>query len=345
MPPINTSLLSRDLQSLASCIGKQKIPVAIEVKDSGLPASVFSDQLPLLGTNLTASQIETVGRFQESIGRLRIVDFAGRTVGTGSATSISPSGLCLTSKHNVVPGIISLAEVLSGLPSRRFFVDIPTIVPGTGSISLETNEAEVIDYDPHIDAALISIKYENRGKDPHPFIPCGTENTTLGGTVFKIGHHTGTEHNLFSKGVIIHTNQRNSALDDGEVHCDECERSIRFVVSTNPSGIGDSGGALIDETGKVAGLVTKVSYKPDSIDRYIEAPRVKQAAARSDVFLLSTSTTASILPFLERSLGKRNLNKVLDGKEVVITPKEAVKNRNSARPGSIIIFFEITPEE
>jgi hypothetical protein len=344
MPQINSLQLGRDLSSLALSIGKSKRPVVIKAKDPGIPRCVSSDQLQLVGANLTGTQLETVGRLQEGIGRLRIVDFTGEPTGTGSATSISPNGLCLTSKHNIVPERVSFPELVSGLPQRTFFVDIPTIVPGTGNVSLETHEAEVIDYDPHIDVALIRIKYDD--KDPHPFIPLGTEDTILGTPAYKIGHTSGAEHNLLSRGIITHTSQRNSAFNDGEIGCSECERDIRFVVSTNAAGFGDSGGVIIDETGKVTGLVTKVAYKPfDSTEIYVEAPRVHQAVPKSDVFSLSTSITASILPFLERSLGKRNLNKVLDGKEVVVTPKEAVKNRNSSRPSFIIISFELRPGE
>jgi S1-C subfamily serine protease len=154
----------------------------------------------------------------------------GEPVGLGSGVVIDENGGILTSNH-VVAGADTVTV--------RFF---------DGS----TAQGRVSQRQPDRDLAMVTVA---RLPDGAAAAVLSTDGIRPGDMVMAIGSPFGFEASV-SSGVVSATGRRFVIEDTGQV----LDNMIQFDAAANP---GNSGGPLVDRTGRVVGIVTGI-YNPTS---------------------------------------------------------------------------------
>lgn len=271
---------------------------------------------------MSLDEIGTLGKKQESIGRLRLVVESGETDAIGSVSVINPSGLCITAKHNVeeylTPKKCPCCDEM--IPPPTLEVDIPVIKDGVDSIELMSFKAQVLGLSSYSDLALLSLK--RKEDEPFEFLHLESENPRHASNAYKIGHLNSNACNLLSAGKVV--NNRTS-IDIGTIPSGEI-----VIVTTAPCGGGDSGGALVGDDLKLRGLLTNVirSIRGTDSDFSVFAEevgvgkRAQSHAKEAKVFSIGVSVKHEVLPALEDVLNKKTFTRMLDGREVILSKRE-----------------------
>ncbi len=322
--------ISKSLGTVSSRIGSQPIKCSLR-SVSGISGDIADRQFPLVGANLSTSEFATLGRFQESVGKLKTSGLVENNA--ASAIAISPNGLFLTAAHCLEDGLSSFVEQMFGIGPMTFFTaEIPVLDKYSSIVSSKTLELQVVDVNSHLDIALLAAR--NPGQDPITFLKLNPKSETLlGSDAYKIGHMDSADHNLLSSGTFVNLQRK---VQSG---CEECSERV-YVVTTAACGFGDSGGAIINGNGDLICTISSV-YKPsggDLLDGLVGDESVRNIVDSSNIFSLGTSVSGSVLPFLEKTLGKKGFKNLLDGDEVNISPKEVSKRRQSSPVITVIVF-------
>jgi len=145
---------------------------------------------------------------------VEVLDSEGEAFRSGSGFFISESGLAVTNYHVVV-----------GSTDLRITTDDGTVLDVAG----------IYDFDRPTDAALIQI---NGG--PFPYLELADSDALLtGATVYSLGSPLGLQAS-FSKGIVSQARREVDGMD--------------FIQLDAAISSGSSGGALLDSTGRVAGV-------------------------------------------------------------------------------------------
>lgn len=291
------------------------------------PESIRLNQIELVSANIPARYAKAVLALQEALPRTSIVAPDGEEIGAGSAVSINPAGVYLTAFH-ATPGLSSsLMDLLIGGGTNRLFIDIP---------GQEPLPAKIITYDGHLDVALLALERDAISQDPRTFLSLDTDKQTAGARIYKIGHYKGSLPAYLSDGKVLDPGARPAELFGN--HCPECESKKRLVVSNNPIGRGDSGGGLLNAEGEVSAVSTMVMYLLKN-DKETSSPNYLQGY---EFVSIGTSVVESVLPFLEKELGKKDFKKLIDGDELVF--KKPLKVNQMPRLPFGIILIELPPD-
>lgn len=179
-----------------------------------------------------------------------IYDKMGTMIKTGSGFFIDSSGLAVTNYH-----------VIDGATSAVITTPDGSEYPVTG----------VYDYDENVDMALIQVE----GSD-FPYLKLGDSDAIeTGADVYAIGSPLGYQ-NTISDGII------SSSYRDVE--------GMHFMQITAAISSGSSGGALIDDTGKVIGVTTATAVNAQNINFAVPINEITSFSTEKLV------TLASILP-------------------------------------------------
>lgn len=335
------SSISIDLNNIA--LRGKTLPVQCFLDQSkfDVPHEVISSQIPLSGESLRGNEFGTVGKLQESVGRLIISKQSGEMVGSGSAIAISPNGLFLSVAHAVNSQTYTLYDILSsmnGIPNEKSYkVQLPILDKETGMATFKTLDLVLIDFDSHIDAAVFALKKPE--EDPLTFLNLRKEVAKVGDVLYKLGHLLESDLNQLSKGITIHNARQSNSL------CPQCSE-VKTLITTAPCAYGDSGGAFISETGELVGLIRAVSYFKEPLDEidiaaFAGNDEIGNILKESRVISQGPNIQLSVLPYLDSILGSQ-FNNLLDGKEVNVSPKEVKETINM---GPRIIIFSFSPGE
>lgn len=335
------SSISIDLNNVA--LRGKTLPVQcfLDQSNFNIPNEVISSQIPLSGETLRGNEFDTVGKLQESVGKLIISRQSGEIVGSGSAIAISPNGLFLSVAHAVNSQTYTLSDILSymnGVPNEKSFkVQLPILNKETGTATFRTLDLVLVDFNSHLDAAVFALK--NPEQDPLTFLSLRQEVAKIGDTSYKLGHLLQSNLNQLSKGLTIHTARQSNSL------CSECSE-VKTIITTIPCAYGDSGGAFINENGELIGLIRAVSYFDLPLDEsdiaaFAGNDEIVNELKDTRIISQGPNIQLSVLPYLERVVGSQ-FNNLLDGKEVNVYPKEAQGTVNN--PPAIIIFSFVSRE-
>lgn len=269
---------------------------------------------------MSEEEKESLGKVQESVSRLRVVGPTGETDSVGSITVINPSGLCITAKHNVEEFLVERICECCGetIPPLNFELDVPVV--DDEMFTLKPFEVEVLGVSSFLDLALLKIK-RKEDDSPFEFLHLETENPRHASNTYKIGHLHGSGCNLLSSGKMINNG---IAVEIANVPSGEV-----VVFSTAVCGSGDSGGALIGDNFRLRGLLTNSFLNPRGLRDFAKKIAVgKKAFSYSEqakALSVGISINREVLPTLESVLNKRTINRILDGKEAVLSAREEVK--------------------
>jgi serine protease Do len=154
-----------------------------------------------------------------------------RQVGGGTGFIVSADGLILTNKHVVIDETADYAVIFGD----------------------QTYPAKVVDKDYNNDLAVIKIEAKDL-----PVLELGDSNAiAIGQTVIAIGYTLGEYPNTVTKGVVSGINRQVSAGA-----AEMLSGLIQTDAAVNP---GNSGGPLVDLTGKVIGINTAINPEGESI--------------------------------------------------------------------------------
>ena len=181
------------------------------------PSERFSDNLEINTGKLTAQQISE--KCAPAVFTINIYSYNGRLRGTGSGFFISSDGYAITNYHVAAAGLVLVVTTLDG----KVFDRIDDII--------------IIDTDKKNDLALIKVNGTG-----FPYLEPGDSSAAKQGQqVYAIGSPIGLESTL-SQGIVSNSKR--------------VINGVEFVQISVPIAHGSSGGALIDEFGKVIGVTT-----------------------------------------------------------------------------------------
>ena len=356
--------LREDLSSVVSEHNKRldvnKIQSRFLTNQLGLPQAML-DQIPLVGQNLSVQQAQTIGKVQEAIPLIRIVNRLGDVIGSGSAVCVNQSGLFVTAFHVAQRSIDSseaksfsitldnelLRELIeNSTQDIKLFIDIPRLSSTEDGIEITTLPIVVLDYDSEHDIALLSI--DKSQKANLQAIPLETSSVKLDSLAYKIGHIAHAPYNLLSQGKVVRT-----GLDQATMlnlydfspgpYKDE-------IFTSTGAGPGDSGGAVINENGNVVAIPLYVLYQCCKLHKTMNeivldptlSPGSYSMALQHEQYLGSANIQKHVLPYLERVLGGKNFKKLIDGDELSVTSKEITRTKSN-RPKYFVIGLGSMP--
>lgn len=333
---VNPETLSSSL--LALSMRKAKIKFLPDCTPR-CPVEIAREQTPLILGNISESEFNTLGKSQEAVGRLKILDRFNQTVGSGSAVAINRTGMFVTAKHVLQEQDLlkSLLKMFTGIDDHKFEIELYKIDPDSpNGYKLESYPVTILDYDTSLDIALIKVE----AKEPN-FISLKLDEQTpkLGSHSFKIGHISGKSYNSFSSGVVINpklnpeiAGERVAPLDD--------TAELGYIVSDNAVFYGDSGGALVGDSGKVIGMVLQTRELGETSEELLpEGFRTSTIHTNNNFTAISASSANSILPYLDKVLGSPQFKKILDGEDVVVNKDEINRSRPKTMPGVIVFVI------
>jgi len=168
-------------------------------------------------------------------------------IGGGTGFIVSSNGLIVTNKHVVLDKDASY-----------------TVLTNDG----KKYKATVLARDPLIDVAILKIEAKNL-----PTLPLGdSDKVMLGQTVIAIGNALGEFRNTVSVGVISGLSRTITASGEGGY-----SETIEGVIQTDAAiNRGNSGGPLIDLSGKVIGINTAMAQGAENIGFAIPINQVKR---------------------------------------------------------------------
>ncbi len=183
-------------------------------------------------TNITLTPVEISEKCANSVFYIEVYAYNGRLMGSGSGFFISSDGYAITNHHVAAN-------------ARYMCITMPD---GT-----KYDKISVIDSNATQDLALLKVDSENK----FSYLELG-DSTVLkqGQKVYAIGSPLGLE-NTMSQGIISNTKRM-----IGETH---------YIQISVPIDNGSSGGALIDEQGKVVG-VTSAGFSDSGSDLNLIIP-------------------------------------------------------------------------
>jgi hypothetical protein len=196
----------------------------------------------------TLSASELFTKASPSVVRIDVADRAGRPLSRGSGFIVSEDGLIATN-HHVIAG---------GYTARVVF--------GDGSTC---SVAAVKGLDPESDLAILKTK-----RSDSPALCLGTNDLpTIGTKVYAIGTPLGVLTNTLSEGLV----SGHRKLDD----------TLSLVQTTAPISPGSSGGPLLTEDGKVAGMTSSAILHGQNLNFGIPAQKIAMllAAPSKDISL------------------------------------------------------------
>ena len=154
--------------------------------------------------------------------------------GYGSGVVISPTGLILTNYH-----------VIHGATEEKIFIWFYS------PEELNYYRTKILGIDPLADLALLQvIMPEDKLPLTHLVLEGVEDNIKMGNTVYAIGHPVGLQWTV-SQGIINHENR--ASFINGY---------IRLLQHTAQIQKGNSGGALINDDGKLVGINTYILQPP-----------------------------------------------------------------------------------
>lgn len=208
--------------------------------------------------------IEAVKKAKPAVVSILVSDkLTKKKLGSGSGFIISSDGLIVTNRH-----VVSEKEA-------KFLVLLN---------SGKEYDAELLDFDPVLDVALIKIKEFGL-----PYLELHDSDTLeVGETVIAIGNALGEFKNTVSVGVVSGLSRSIIALDNS-LQKEYLDKVIQTDAAINK---GNSGGPLLNIYGKVVGINVAVVEKSSSIGFSLPINSVKDA-------INSVRTTGKIIrPFL-----------------------------------------------
>jgi serine protease Do len=175
-----------------------------------------------------------------------------RQVSSGSGFIVTSLGLVITNRHVVSSEQAEYSVVLS---------------------SGKTYEAEVIDRDTVQDLAVVKIKPKPEdGEIKFPVLELGkSENVKIGQTVIAIGNTLGEFRNTVTRGIVSGINRTITAGGFG-VGSELIEGAIQTDAAISS---GNSGGPLLNLSGKVIGVNTAVSQQGENVGFALPVDQVK----------------------------------------------------------------------
>lgn len=144
--------------------------------------------------------------------------------GLGSGVIVSKDGYILTNNH-----------VVGGMDEIRVKL----------SVSKKEYKAELIGADPKSDVALIKID----APDLKPIVIADSEGLRVGDVVLAVGSPFGLDQTV-TQGIVSALGRKNLAITDGGYE--------NFIQTDAPINRGNSGGALIDASGRLVGINTAI---------------------------------------------------------------------------------------
>lgn len=208
--------------------------------------------------------IEAVKKAKPAVVSILVSDkLTKKKLGSGSGFIISSDGLIVTNRH-----VVSEKEA-------KFLVLLN---------SGKEYDAELLDFDPVLDVALIKIKESGL-----PYLELHDSDTLeVGETVIAIGNALGEFKNTVSVGVVSGLSRSITALDNS-LQKEYLDKVIQTDAAINK---GNSGGPLLNIYGKVVGINVAVVEKSSSIGFSLPINSVKDA-------INSVRTTGKIIrPFV-----------------------------------------------
>jgi serine protease Do len=208
--------------------------------------------------------IDAVKKAKPAVVSILVSDkLTKKKLGSGSGFIISSDGLIVTNRH-----VVSEKEA-------KFLVLLN---------SGKEYEAELLDFDPVLDVALIKIKESGL-----PYLELHDSDTLeVGETVIAIGNALGEFKNTVSVGVVSGLSRSITALDNS-LQKEYLDKVIQTDAAINK---GNSGGPLLNIYGKVVGINVAVVEKSSSIGFSLPINSVKDA-------INSVRTTGKIIrPFV-----------------------------------------------
>jgi serine protease Do len=241
---------------------------------------------------------DVVARAAQSVVGIRATE--GRQIGQGTGIVLRTDGEVLTNAH-VVQGARTVRVLLPGADEGR--------------------EAQVVATDEREDLALLRLT-DTKGLVPAQL---GTSSTVrLGDEVLAIGNALGLKGGLsVTRGIVSGLGRSEGALAG----------LIQTDAALNP---GNSGGPLVDTSGRVVGINTAVRGDAESIGFAIAIDH-----ARSVVERLRSGKPAPPVAFL--GVATRDPLDGNPGAEVVdVTPGSGAGNAG-LRPGDVLVAFDGKP--
>jgi len=159
-----------------------------------------------------------------------------REVGGGSAFFVSADGLLMTNKHVVDDEEASYTVFLND--GKKL-------------------SAKVVATDPTNDIALLQVEGRN-----YPYLEISDEDPILGQTVIAIGNALGEFRNTVSVGVVSGLSR---SIVAGGARGGVSEQLSRIIQTDAAVNQGNSGGPLLDLTGRVIGMNTAVASSAQNI--------------------------------------------------------------------------------
>jgi len=213
---------------------------------------------------VTPTVIDAVKKAKPAVVSILVSDkLTKKKLGSGSGFIISSDGLIVTNRH-----VVSEKEA-------KFLVLL-----NNG----KEYDAELLDFDPVLDVALIKIKESGL-----PYLELHDSDTLeVGETVIAIGNALGEFKNTVSVGVVSGLSRSITALDNS-LQKEYLDKVIQTDAAINK---GNSGGPLLNIYGKVVGINVAVVEKSSSIGFSLPINSVKDA-------INSVRTTGKIIrPFV-----------------------------------------------
>ncbi|OHA16159.1 MAG: hypothetical protein A3G52_04915 [Candidatus Taylorbacteria bacterium RIFCSPLOWO2_12_FULL_43_20] len=175
-------------------------------------------------------------------------NFEEREIGGGSGFLISTDGYIVTNRHVVED------------PNATY-----TVFTNDG----KKHDAEIIDKDPALDIAIIKISGGN-----HPYLSfADSNNLEVGQSVIAIGNALGEFRNTVSTGVISGLGRTIIAGSLGG-QSEVVDQAIQTDAAIN---FGNSGGPLLDLSGRVVGMNVAVASGSQNVGFAIPSNNIKSA--------------------------------------------------------------------
>ncbi len=157
-------------------------------------------------------------------------------VSSGTGFFVSSDGLIVTNKHVVLDTEASYS-----------------IIMNDGS----KLNAKVLARDPFVDIAILKVE----GDKFNPIALGNSDNLKTGQTVIAIGNALGEFQNTVSKGIISGLN-RDVAVSDSQAGTEDLQQLIQTDAAINK---GNSGGPLLDLSGRVIGVNVAMAQSAENI--------------------------------------------------------------------------------
>lgn len=333
---VNPDILTSSLLALSERKPEIKF---LPKSTSKCPVEIARAQTPIIPGNIKGNEFSTLGKFQEAVGRLKVLDRFNEEIGSGSAIAINRTGMFVTAKHVLENRdfLDSILKMFYGIDNYKFEIELYKVDPDSPSgYKLESYPVTVLDYDTSLDIGLIKVE----AKKPD-FISLKLDEHTpkLGSHSFKIGHISGKTYNSLSSGVVINPSLNPEVAGERILPLDD-RVEPEYIVSDNAVFYGDSGGALIGESGKAIGIVLQTREPGKTPDEFLANDfRTSVVHTKNNFTAVSASSAKSILPYLDKVLGSEQFKKILDGEEVIVNKDEINKSLSSTMPGMIIFVI------